>query len=161
MGYKTLRHILLPLISSLSLFSGCGIFSTEPDSLPIQGKIRFNVAPGPVKIGNPETPAMQLSMQTEQTFPCINYSIEYDFLRLGSLLRVRLKEISIPRGGLTALGPAAAVQPLDLPDGTYALQFVHKSKSDTYRIILAGSSIQIDPVVTGFTERDSILRYLR
>lgn len=161
MGSKVFRHIPLLLIPTLLYLSGCGIFSTESDSLPIQGKIRFNVAPGPVIAGDPNPPALQLSMQTEQIFNCFNYSIEYDFLRLGSILRVQLKQISIPNVCLTALGPASAVQTLDLPDGIYGLQFEHKSKSDTYRLILAESSIKVEPLAAGFTERDPTLRYIR
>jgi|GEM_PF-4549817 len=113
------------------------------DTLPIEGRILFGICRSPSLI--------TVVMRTEKSYPCINWSIENSLFNFGHHIRIELKGISLPNICFTAVGPASASRQLSLTKGTYTLQFVHKKKSDFYRLIATDSTIRINPIRSIFT----------
>jgi len=131
-------------------FSSCTEWSSG--YVPIKGKIFFKVVEGHREPYCDCEPEIILSMWTEEIFGCCNFHIESEMLRMGNNITINLLGIYMPSVCLTALGPASSSEFLDLPEGVYSLNFVHRFDLDRYDLIVSDSSLEVIRKNARFTE---------
>jgi len=128
---------------------------TISDLLPVEGKIFFGVMEIQRSYDCNCAPDITLTMKTEKTYGYLNYQIKTEMFRSGGQIDLRILGIKPSEGPATpALGPAAASKVLDLPEGTYALNFYYDHAVDRYHLIVKPDSLQVVSTVHSFTQPD-------
>ncbi|MFZ2055556.1 MAG: hypothetical protein WAU81_15310 [Candidatus Aminicenantales bacterium] len=123
----------------------------------IDGRVFFSVFEGYQNDYSEGTPRILLEMRTEKIYGCCNNRIVSEITRSGSYIMVHLKGILFPEICLTALGPAASRDFLDLPEGVYSLNFLQWSSPDKYTLTVRKDAIEIVPGLTIYTAPENTI----
>lgn len=136
------RHpaIAAALATGLVLLNGCGIFESEKDNLPIDGKVVFSISEGWLDNQAEGPPDIFLTMKTEKIYPCSNYRIVARILIEAGSVNIGLWHIYRPEACLETEGPARFEDRLLLDTATYQLSFNH---DDKYLLIVTDSSVRL------------------
>lgn len=99
--------------------------------------------------GAPPTPTLLVA--TDSIYPCANYALVVDVERSGSTLDLEVQGVEIGAVCATALGPATARIPLDLPEGEYTLRIRHDGALDIYTLRVLADRLELQPEQTAVT----------
>jgi len=105
-------------------------------------------------IGEPE---LALFLVTEESYGCVNYSLDLDLEIDEGDVYVALFGVNEPEMCLTAIGPAFAYLPLPELEGDLTLQFSFAGEMDLFQASISQVSIRIDPLNGQFTRRQEEL----
>lgn len=146
------------LLATSLLFLSCGVFdSSEGELKPIEGNLIFRFEEGYQDHGGISEPSIRLSMVTEKTYPCYNWSIRSQVMVQNREILVRVFGVYVPEVCATAIGPAAWSSFLDISTGEYSVYFSYRDMTDRYSLVVTDSSLEITEHISQFTKPKSEL----
>lgn len=120
----------------LLISENCDIFdSNKLEKLPLEGNILFCA----INTEFPDTATyrkIKMSIITEKTYPCANYSVTTKISKHYNNITIALLYITVPRTCLTAVGPASTELFFNLREGTYSLNFYAYGIVDEYELTI-------------------------
>ncbi|MBM4168528.1 MAG: hypothetical protein FJ215_05160 [Ignavibacteria bacterium] len=144
------RPLLLALSLVLMIPSCATDFGEVPLTIvPIEGKVEIRVAE--FHRGEAVPPVVSILMRTEQIFGCVNYSVLHTLLQRGDGIFLLIHGASIGPICATALGPAASVNFIDLPAGTFLLHVEMNGRRDRYELTITSATIHLLPIDTSIS----------
>ena len=111
--------------------------------------------------GDVGPPVPTLLIQTERIYPCVNIPLDLDVRQSDGSISITVLGAIDQELCLTALGPATARVPLEVPNGVHRLRIVHDGKTDLYDLTLADDRIRLDSVATSVTRVPEALAWRR
>ncbi len=146
------------LLATALLLLSCGVFdSSEGELKPIEGNLIFRFQEGYQDHGGISEPSIRLSMVTEKTYPCCNWSIRSQVMVQNREILVRVFGIYVPEVCYTAFGPAMSQSFLNISTGEYSIYFSYRNVTDRYSLTVTDSSIEITEHASHFTRAKSEL----
>ena len=144
--------------AALLLLLGCGILDSSKGRLKsIEGDLVFQIEEGHLNDAAISEPRIILSMVTDKTYPCCNWSIRYKTLVQDNEISIDLSGIFAPEVCFTAIGPATSRSFLDISTGEYSVYFSYRNLTDSYSLNVTDSSIEITEHTSRFTKPKSEL----
>ena len=141
--------------AALLLLLGCGILDSSKGRLKsIEGDLIFQIEEGHLNDAAISDPRIILSMVTEKTYPCCNWSIRYKTAVRNNQISIDVSGIYAPEVCATAIGPAASRSFLDVSTGEYSIYFSYRDDTDRYSLNITDSSIEITEHTSRFTRPD-------
>lgn len=158
-AFRQIRTFALFLVAApLLLLPGCGIFDSSKGELkPIEGNLIFRFQEGYQDHGGISEPGIRLSMVTEKTYPCCNWSIRSKVTVQKGAILIRVFGVYVPEVCATAIGPAAWSSFLDISTGEYSVYFSYRDMTDRYSLTVTDSSLEITEHISRFTKPKSEL----
>jgi hypothetical protein len=92
-------------------------------------------------------------MRTEKAYPYLGYQIKTEMTQAGGQVDLKIMGIKPCEGYCAAaLGPATYTRGLDLPEGSYTLNFYYQYAVDRYHLVVKADSLQVVSTVPSFTQ---------
>lgn len=105
-------------------------------------------------VGEPE---LALFLETEESYGCVNYSLDLDLEMDEGDVSVTLFGVNEPEMCLTAIGPAFSYLPLPVSEGDLTLHFHFAGQRDFFQASISEVSIATSPRNGQFTRRQEAL----
>jgi len=156
---KKLPQITIRNIASLLLLTASGVTinscldqTVQPPQDITDVTFTFAIGEGFSTYNAIGTPSIFLNIETDSTYPCMNYQILNTLARTDETIEMTLSGVRLNNGVcLTALGPATARRNLGLTSGNYLLLLENGTNVDQYTVTIDSAKIEIDPVDARFT----------
>lgn len=153
--HNSKTSVIFCILLILLLSENCDIFdSNKLEKLPLEGNILFCAT----NAESPDTATyrkIKMSIVTEKTYPCANYSIVTRVSKHYNNITIALLYITVPEICLTALGPASTELLFNLKEGTYFLNFYAKEVTDKYELSVSDSTLTISEIESHFTKQSA------
>lgn len=138
------RKITLISIFVVILISGCVTKSSFED------KINFEIVEKYTE--SFDGPHLFLSVETQKNYPCYGGKFKSNVVIKGSLIKIVLGEIKIPKGICPMMSaPAGFHEELNLIPGSYSLELHSKTKIDKYSVHVTTDKIVIENIDVSFS----------
>lgn len=145
-----LRLLPLALLAAVAsgALAGCDAASTGDEA---EGTPVLRVADLHALDGTVGPPVPTLLVATDSVYGCVNYPLSVRFEREEDALDLTVLGVEPIEICLTALGPATARVPLDVPAGTYRLRVRHDGATDEYELGIGADRLALGPVRAAVT----------
>jgi hypothetical protein len=141
--------LLVILITSINCDGG-----EAPDKNLDESSVKYYIDIKETHLYNKQTegPKITLSLVTKEIFSCCNYTIKYLKEQKGNIIDIVITGLNIPGVCLTACGPAASSDDLDLKNGEYRINIICDYIKDAYDVKVTEEFIEINWSRLQFTE---------
>jgi hypothetical protein len=134
--------------AALFCLAAASCIGLDPDSSRTPkalGAIGFEIRESYSRIAAAGSPRIQLRLQTQQIFPCCNWSIAHAVSARPGVVGVQLNGIFQPDICLTATGPAVGESFVDLANGEYQLDFTSAGGIDRFTLTVTDAALEVTP----------------
>lgn len=117
--------------------------SNESAPEPLTGGFSFSISESYNDLNSPGLPVLAINIASKKIYGCVNYSIIAETKIYNDKIDISLNGIQVPNICLTALGPAAYRDTLNIPNGIYQLTIHSTNFSSTFSVTITDSTIEI------------------
>ncbi len=130
---------LLILCAALAL-PGCLQHDAVVRSPLVGSRVRVDLR----EVLSPTGRSLEMRAATEQIYPCVNYTLNYQLVRVGDRLNVDFTGVTSPAICLTALGPARCLIPLGATrEGTFPLTLTVDGVATPGQLVVTAGTLEL------------------